>query len=355
MAGGEPRPVGVGDDAALPLPWLREPLAQALRLQRWHALLVHAVQDMGQFELALVLAQALLCEQPAHAPCGRCGACRLVRQRAHPDLRIVVPEALRVQLDWLVEDDPLLRSGTKPSREIKIEQVREAIEWTQRSAGSARGRVLVIHPAGAINPTAANALLKTLEEPPGLLRIAMAGGDPERLLPTLRSRMQRLRLRAPDTAAALAWLDAQGVPQAARVLGVAGGSPPAALALHRAGFDQAALDALPRAVSRGDAQLLLDQPVPLVVDLLRRLAHDAMAQAAGAAPLFFDAVRMPAAAPLAALAQWERELLRVARDADHAWHAPLLVEALVTNGARCWSAAAAAAPRGGDHSLHSAG
>jgi DNA polymerase-3 subunit delta' len=71
-----------------------------------------------------------------------------------------------------------------------------------------------------------------------------------------------------------------------------------------------------------------------------------MAQAAGAAPRFFDAAHMPPAALLPALQAWQRELLRVARHDDHPWNASLLVEALVTNGARCWASAAPAAQRG---------
>ena len=353
MAGGEPRPVGVGSDGALPLPWLREPLTQALRLERSHALLLHAPQDVGQFDLALTLAQAWLCAQPERAPCGQCSACRQVRQRSHPDLRIVVPEALRLQFDWLGEDDPLLRASAKPSREIRIEQVRDAIDWTQRSAGSARGRALVIYPAEAINPAAANALLKTLEEPPGSLRIALAGGDPQRLLPTLRSRVQRVRMAAPEPVQAVTWLQARGVPRTTRALAVRSGSPLAALALHEAGLDEDSLEDLPRAVARGDAQAVLGKPLPLVIDLLQRVAHDAMACAAGGQPRFFDAQRMPAGATLSALVQWQRELLRVARHDEHPWHAPLLVEALVTNGARCWPTPPAPARQGRDHSLHS--
>jgi DNA polymerase-3 subunit delta' len=355
VAGGEPKVVGAAGDGSLPLPWLREPLAQALRLDRSHALLLHAPQDVGQFELALALAQAWLCEQPERRPCGQCYACRLVRQRSHPDLRIVVPDALRLQFEWLVEDDPLLRTTAKPSREIKVEQVREATEWSQRSAGSARGRALVMYPAEAINPTSANALLKTLEEPPGRLRIVMAGGDPEHLLPTLRSRVQRVRIAAPEAPQALAWLNAQGISQASRALAVAGGSPLAALALHEAGLDEAVLDGLPRAVARGDAQALLGKPLPLVIDLLQRVAHDAMAQATGARPLFFDPAQVPSGATLPRLIEWQRELLRVARHDEHPWHAPLLVEALVTKGAGCWPAAAAATHQGRGHSLHSAG
>jgi DNA polymerase III subunit delta' len=355
VAGGEPKPVGVAEDGRLPLPWLRDALSQALQMTRSHALLLHAAVPTGQFELALVLAQARLCEHPDRAPCGSCNSCRLACQRTHPDLRVVVPEAMRLEFDWLTDDDPLLKSGAKPSREIKVEQVREAIEWSQRSAGSARGRALVLHPAQALNPVAANALLKTLEEPPGTLRIVMAGGDPERLLPTIRSRVQRLALKVPDRSSALEWLRQQGVKGGERALAVAGGSPLAALALRDAGVSEADLDALPRAVARGDAQPLIGKPLSLAIDLLMRLAHDAMAQAAGATPRFFDAALMPPAAPLPTLQSWHRELLRAARHDEHPWNAPLLMEALVTNGARCWVDARKPSQRGAGHSIHSVG
>ena len=85
----------VGPDGALPLPWLAGPLAEALRTQHGHALLVHGPQGIGQFELALSLAQSWLCEaRGADAACGRCAACHLVQARAHPDLLVLVPEAL---------------------------------------------------------------------------------------------------------------------------------------------------------------------------------------------------------------------------------------------------------------------
>jgi DNA polymerase-3 subunit delta' len=345
----------VNDNGELPLPWLREALAHAQRLTRSHALLLHAGVPTGQFELALALAQAWLCEQSDRAPCGRCASCRLARQRTHPDMRVVVPEALRVEFDWLTDDDPLLKAGTRPSREIKVEQVREAIEWSQRSAGSKRGRALVLYPAQALNMAAANALLKTLEEPPGDLRIVLAGGDPERLLPTIRSRVQRLALKSPDSATALAWLQAQGATAGAPTLAVAGGSPLAAQALLDAGFAERDLLSLPRAVARGDAQGLVGKPLPMVIDLLLRIAHDAMAQAAGSRPRFFDVAQMPPAAPLHALQAWHQELLRAARHDEHPWNASLLVEALVTNGARCWASEHKPARRGTGHSIHSAG
>ena len=70
----------VGPDGALALPWLEEPLRRALATQRGHALLIHGPQGVGQFELALTLAQAWLCESEEGArPCGRCASCRLVQ------------------------------------------------------------------------------------------------------------------------------------------------------------------------------------------------------------------------------------------------------------------------------------
>ncbi len=137
MAGGEPKLVGVAPDGAMALPWLREPLTRALRLDRSHALLVHAPQDVGQLELALALAQAWLCEQPEHRPCGQCNACRLVRQRSHPDLRIVVPDALRLQFEWLLEDDPLLRAAA-PSRAARS----RSHNCARPSSGRSAARVL---------------------------------------------------------------------------------------------------------------------------------------------------------------------------------------------------------------------
>jgi DNA polymerase-3 subunit delta' len=345
--------IGAADDGTLPLPWLRAALSQVQRQSRSHALLLHAGVPVGQLELALALAQGWLCEHP-QPPCGRCTSCRHVRARTHPDLWIVVPDVLRFRYDWLTEDDPLLKAGAKPSREIRVDQVRDAIEWSHRSAGSVRGRALVLHPADALNAAAANALLKTLEEPPGLLRIVLTGSDPERLLPTLRSRVQRHRLQAPAPSEALDWLAAQDVPDAGLLLSVAGGSPLEALAMMHEGFDGPLLMDLPRRVALGDARSLVDKPVPRVVDLLLKITHDALSQAVGGTPRYFDAQGMPKPAALAALQRWRLELHRVARHDDHPWNAGLVIEALVTNGARCWSSAGMRRVDRSAHSIHSA-
>ena len=90
----------VSPDGALPLPWLDGWLAQALRSQRSHALLIHGPAGIGQWQLSLTLAQAWLCDTPADGgrPCGHCASCRLVQARSHPDLLVLLPEALQVPL-----------------------------------------------------------------------------------------------------------------------------------------------------------------------------------------------------------------------------------------------------------------
>ena len=97
----------VGPDGALPLPWLAPVLAQALGSGAAHALLLHGPEGVGQFELATTLAQAWLCEAAAGAPrpCGVCASCRLVQAHTHPDLLVLVPEALRSSLGWNSGDD----------------------------------------------------------------------------------------------------------------------------------------------------------------------------------------------------------------------------------------------------------
>ena len=196
---GPAAPLGVQPDGQLPLPWLAAGLAAARQLAGAHALLIHGPAGAGHFDMAVLLAQSLLCESAPAATrtpaCGRCASCHLVATRAHPDLRLVLPAAMRVQRGWTDEDDYIAPKGeAKPSRELRIDQVRAAIDWSQQTSGRGRGKVLLLHPADALNVSAANALLKTLEEPPGQMRLLRTSADPEHLLPTVRSRCQR-RLR----------------------------------------------------------------------------------------------------------------------------------------------------------------
>jgi DNA polymerase-3 subunit delta' len=333
----------VGEDGRMPLPWLAEPLQQALAQQRAHALLVQAADGAGALEFMLTLAQAWLCESgSATRPCGRCGSCRLVQSRSHPDLHVLLPQAQRTLLGWgtdSADDGDSGKTRKKPSRQIKIDEVRAAIDWIVQTTSRGQAKVLVLHPAEAMNLQAASALLKTLEEPPGQARLLLSTRDSAHLLATLRSRCQRLWLPAPSIADACAWLSEQGVTDARVLLAAAGGAPLAARALAVAGVDGTLWQALPQAVVRGQSAALAAWPIPRAVDALQKVCHDAMVLATGGVPRYFAAQAVPGGADLPALAAWSHSLGRAARHDEHPWNESLLIEALVCEGRACWQEA----------------
>lgn len=317
------------------LPWLQAPL-QALRdHQRGHALILHGGAGSGVFELALRVAQAWLCERPP-GPCGQCASCHLTTAHTHPDLKVLLPETVQQAIGWNASEgdgdtgDGDSKARKKPSREIKVEAVRQAIDWAHTSSGRGRGKVLVFHPADAMNAVAANALLKTLEEPAQGMRLLLCTDDPERLLPTIRSRCQRVRLATPGEAESLHWLAGQGVKDPAVLLRACGGEPLSALALGAEGLTAELWAALPGQVAAGDGRALAALPPARVVHILQQLCHDAMAASAGAPPRFFPPDSVRAGAAWSALAAWSQALARTARHDEHPWNAGLLIEALVS-------------------------
>lgn len=332
--------------ASQSLPWLMQPLREALATQRTHALLLHGPQGVGQFEMALTLAQAWLCEGSASLddgqprPCERCASCRLVQARSHPDLMVLVPESMGVTLGWAADGGGEEGGGAvdaagkrKPSKEIRVAEVRRILAFAHTTAARDQGKVVVVYPAEAMNAIAANALLKILEEPTGRLRFVLAGSSIDSLLPTIRSRCQSLRLGLPDTSLAAEWLRAEGVTNPDVLLMAAGGQPQEALAWFREGIDAPLWLALPSQLARGEPGPLTNWPLSRVVDALFKLCHDAMRLVAGSPPRYFptEALRDWAgrAADTQALDAWYRELGRVARHAEHPWQAALTIETLV--------------------------
>lgn len=323
-------------------PWLHRAFERARTLPA-HALLLHGAGALGQLDLGLALAGAALCESPQHGgACGRCAACHLFGQRAHPDFQLLIPDALRERLGWAAPEEGGSDKKAKPSRDIKVDAVRRGIDWSQQSSSRGRAKQWLIHPAEAMNDTAANALLKTLEEPPGRVRLLLTAEDAESLLPTVRSRCQRVGIERPPAEEGVAWLRAQGVDlQPERLLAAAGGFPQAARALHEDGIDAAAWLQLPSLVRAGQAGLLAGWSLVRVVDALHKLCHDLMLMQAAATPRFFppealDALRRPALPSAEALVGWQAELRRAVRHDEHPWHAVLRVEALVAQAAALW-------------------
>ncbi|WP_153100310.1 DNA polymerase III subunit delta' [Paraburkholderia hayleyella] len=280
---------------------------QQLRGHWPHALLLHGQAGIGKLRFAQHLAQGLLCEtpKPNGEPCGACAACHWFTQGNHPDYRIVLPEALAAEAGFAsaastdekadkasATDDA--KKTRAPSREIKIEQVRALLDFCTVGAHRGGARVVVLYPAEALNVAAANALLKTLEEPSAGIVFLLVSARLDRLLPTVISRCRQWPMSAPGTAAATAWLTAEGVSDAAALLAQAGGAPLAAQALasdeHRGLRDWTLqqLAAGPACDAFACAEALQKLPVPLVLGWLQRWLYDLLAQrSAGAPPRYF--------------------------------------------------------------------
>lgn len=206
------------------LPWQVAAAHDALGRGRaaWpHALLLTGIPGIGKRTLALNFARALLCESPRPdgSACAACPSCGYVTAGQHPDLRMVEP--------FDIADDEV-----KVLDAIPVDHVRRLTEWTQVTSHRGVAKVALITPADLLNPTAANALLKTLEEPPAGTYLILVTARPGRLLPTVRSRCLRLPAPVPTADAAGAWLAGQGARDTDALLAQAGGGPLVALALQ---------------------------------------------------------------------------------------------------------------------------
>ena len=328
-------------------PWLNQPLQEALVQLHSHAVLLHGPEGVGQFDFAMGLARAWLCEQPrdSAAPagafrpaCGQCVSCRLLESGSHPDLMLVLPEALQASLGWAgadVESEAEEKGGKarKPSQEIKVDAIRAVVQFAQHTASRGRAKVVVIHPVERMNLIAANTLLKTLEEPPGQVRFVLSGAALDQLLPTVRSRCQAWHLNLPAAEVAASWLAQQtgGLDaEAARVLlDAAGGQPLTARDRQAMGLDARAWPQIPQGVAQGLAGPMAQWPLPLVVETLQKLCHDLARVAVGASPRYFPAASLPPPPELSRLNQWGQELNKVSRHADHPWNLPLKLETLL--------------------------
>jgi len=315
-------------------PWLADQ-ARELLAQRGHAWLLHGPSGLGQYRLALELAAAWLCDRPtADGACGSCDSCHAIEVRTQADLLVLMPESAMLALGWPLSEKAqgeIDDKKRKPSREIRVEAMRDAIEFAQRTSGRGRGKVVLVYPAERMNTVTANALLKTLEEPPGDVRFLLASEAAHQLLPTIRSRCLGHPMRWPTQDEALGWLAGEGVAAAdAQVLlAAAGGRPEEALALSQAGRDARQWSQLPKAIARGDVSVLADCTPAQAIDVLQKLCHDLLAARTGGEPRFFARADLPAGGGAGGLAAWWRDLAGEQRSAEHPFNAGLMLEALV--------------------------
>jgi DNA polymerase III subunit delta' len=324
--------------------WLAEQRKQLLALNA-HALLLHGPSGLGQYELALSLAQSWLCEQSDRAPgqsaCGICASCQQVHSRVHTDLVVLMPETLMISLGWPLSEKAQKEiddKKRKPSQEIRIESVREAVQFAELTSGRGRGKVILVYPAQALNTASANALLKTLEEPLGSLRFVLATEAAHALLPTIRSRCQAFALAQPTLDQALGWLaqHASGASPADRDIALrASGHRPMDAAKIIASGAHATWAALPIALQKGRVDLVLGYSSSQLLDAQLKLCHDLWALKLGATPRFFQADQLPKPPPARALGAWAEQLKSWARHIDHPFKAELLIEDMVQQAKLC--------------------
>ncbi|MFC4307552.1 DNA polymerase III subunit delta' [Steroidobacter flavus] len=208
------------------LPWHSEAIAQlkhawtANRLP--HAILVQGAEGLGTGSFAAWLSAAVLCDKSVDGVldvCGACASCALIKAGSHPDLHWVAPEEDKTQLS--------------------VDQVRAACEKLSKTSFRQGYKVAIIEPAHQMTPGAANSVLKTLEEPSKGSLLVLLTSRPSGLLPTVRSRCQKLSIAGPSTAEAMAWLQKEaGKAIAPALLEFAGGAPLKALEYADGRFDE---------------------------------------------------------------------------------------------------------------------
>ena len=315
--------------------WIQQQLVSLL-VQRGHAWLIQGPSGLGQYDLAMAMARAWLCENPTEqGACGTCGSCHAIDVRTHADLCVLMPETEMLARNWPLSEKAqgeIDDKKRKASKEIRVDAMRDAVEFSQRTSARGRGKAVVVFPAERMNNITANALLKTLEEPPGDVKFVLASEAAHQLLPTIRSRCLGHAMIWPDRAASLAWMEAQGVPsaQADVLLRASGGRPDDAVLLAQSGRDARTWAMLPKAVARGDGSGFKDWSPPQVIDVLHKLCHDVLAVKVGASPRFFEAADLPKAGSHTALSRWSRQLADASRTMEHPFNPGLMLEALVS-------------------------
>jgi DNA polymerase-3 subunit delta' len=300
-----------------------------------HALLIQGRPGLGKTHLARTFAQSLLCEHPqdGESGCGLCVACRWFEQGNHPDYRQVQPEAL----DEATREDAASGEGAAASRQIRIDQVRELQPFLR--VGTHRGglRIAVVRPAEAMNAATANALLKSLEEPPEHTLLMLVSSDPQRLLPTVRSRCQTVTVAPADAATAAAWLRAQGVADPEGAASFAGNAPLAALeqvGLAELRADLAALLADPGLDPVRAAERFVAAPLNDAVIWLQKWAFDLLRMRSGEAPRYHPGetarlARLAARLDPIELARFARRIAEARALALHPLNPRLMLEDLL--------------------------
>ena len=330
--------------ADLSYPWIAPVLDKlprsAVALPR--ALLLTGRPGLGKRATALFLAQSLLCETQREGlkPCGTCASCLLFKVGNHPDLRMleVGQEEEASAFDAL---DEQAAPAKKAGRQISVDKIRTLTDFVTITSHRGGAKVICIVPAEAMHPSAANAVLKMLEEPPGDTCFLLVSHQPERLLPTIRSRCFHLAFALPDAGPALDWLEGQGIEQGELALAQGGYAPLAAL--DRAGDEafwrqrKALLDMLaaPGFDPLRAADHAEDIEGALVATLLSQWAYDIAAlKSEGGVRYHLDYAkslqRLARTMQIHELINWYDAVIQFGRVAQHPLNKRLAMESLLS-------------------------
>ncbi|QEY23450.1 DNA polymerase III subunit delta' [Neisseria animalis] len=239
-------------------------------------------ENTGKTAFARFVAKALLCESPTagNEPCGDCASCHLLEQGSHPDFYELAPE--------LPEDGAVGRKLLQ----IKIDAVRGIVDNIYLTSVRGGRRVVLVHPAEAMNVQAANGLLKVLEEPPSHVVFLLVTHARDKLLPTIKSRCRQMLLPAPSHQEALAYLNDKGVADAGSLLAFHSGAP---LFDHMPEADEMRAElirllAAPRLLAILDYAAAFDkqkQPLAVFLDWLHKWLLDIGLAQQGMPPLYY--------------------------------------------------------------------
>ena len=334
-------------------PWQLQAWEQLQQLQgRWpHAILLHGPKGIGKTEFAQGLAQSLLCEAPETngQACGSCVSCGWFEQYSHPDYRRLRPEILEADSAESSEEGAATKSTAKaakaPSKEIVINQVRAIADFMTLSTHRQGARVILIYPADAMNIAAANALLKSLEEPGPKTVFILVCDSIDALLPTMISRCHQFALTMPTRSQALLWLQQQQVATPEQFLAEQGGAPLAALAAAQSDTQSDQHDFL-RFLQQPEldgvlkiAEKLQKSAIPLLISWVQRWLYDIFSYKLAGEIRYYprnhkEISKIAAEIPLDALLALIDANIQRRRVADHPLAAKLLIEEMLLDYAR---------------------
>ena len=322
-------------------PWLK-PVAERLPTTLPSAVLIVGQKGLGKERLALHLAQARLCEDAASdaRPCGVCVACHLFDIGHHPDFRLLQPGNEQISDPPRDSETEEKTKGKSAGTQILVAAVRDLTGLVTETAHRGRAKVVLISPAEAMHPSAANALLKMLEEPPTNTHFLLVSHEPHRVLRTVASRCFRLPVTAPAGAIALQWLADRIAGNHQLTLSMSGYAPAAAAELAQNDeFWSARKSLLDRFVATETPDPLAmaaeaaEMEPALVAELLSMWCYDILAIDAGIPPRYHVDIeeRLRGQArdiDTASVATWQSKVTEFARAAYHPLNRRLALEAL---------------------------